>query len=129
MAREPFLFIINKHHFSYIFKTHYVSDSLPGSKEIMFPATLKAKNLKAAMEEAKVERRARGRDRTWLNAKMALRGGPVAAPGDPLQRTLRLEFKNVRLLESGRKSCDYDSLPNGRVWGYARPLRKWLVLI
>lgn len=78
----------------------------------MFPATLKAKNLKAAMEEAKVERRARGRDRTWLNAKMALRGGPVAAPGDPLQRTLRLEFKNVRLLESGRKSCDYDSLPN-----------------
>lgn len=48
MTREPFLVIINKHHFSYIFKTHYVSDSLPGSKEIMFPATLKAKNLKAA---------------------------------------------------------------------------------
>lgn len=73
--------IIDKHHFSYIFKPHYVSESLPGSKEIMFPATLKAKNLKTATEEAKVERRARGRDRTWLNAKMALRGGPVAAPG------------------------------------------------
>lgn len=81
LTRESFLVIIDKHHFSYIFKPHYVSDSLPGSKEIMFPATLKAKNLKAATEEAKVERRARGRDRTWLNAKMALRGGPVAAPG------------------------------------------------
>lgn len=70
----------------------------------MFPATLKAKNLKAATEGAKVERRARGRDRAWLNAKMALRRGPAAAPGDPLQRMLLLEFKNVRLLESGRKS-------------------------
>lgn len=70
----------------------------------MFPATLKAKNLKAAMEGAKVERRARGRDRTWLNGKMALRRRPAAAPGDPLQRTPHLEFKNARLLESGRKT-------------------------
>lgn len=32
----------------------------------MFPATLKAENLKAAMEGEKVERRARGRHRTRL---------------------------------------------------------------